>query len=33
MLRWRVQAELTWLKEHPYFLYSFVDHTNLPLLL
>jgi transposase len=30
-LRERVQAELTWLKEHPYFLYSFIEHTNLPL--
>lgn len=30
-LRQRVQAELTWLKEHPYFLYSFIEHTNLPL--
>jgi transposase len=30
-LRRRVQAELTWLKEHPYLLYSFIDHTNLPL--
>ena len=30
-LRERVSAELTWLKEHPYFLYSFIDHTNLPL--
>lgn len=30
-LRGRVSAELTWLKEHPYFLYSFIDHTNLPL--
>ncbi len=33
MLRRRVEAELTWLKEHPYFLYAFIDHTNLPLLL
>lgn len=32
-LRAGVSAELTWLKEHPYFLYSFIDHTNLPLLL
>jgi hypothetical protein len=30
-LRERVSAELTWLKEHPYFLYSFIEHTNLPL--
>lgn len=30
-LRERVQAELTWLKQHPYFLYSFIEHTNLPL--
>jgi transposase len=30
-LRQRVQAELTWLKAHPYFLYSFIEHTNLPL--
>lgn len=30
-LRQHVQAELTWLKEHPYCLYSFIDHTNLPL--
>jgi transposase len=33
VLRRQVQAELTWLQEHPYFLYSFIDHTNLPLLL
>jgi len=32
-LRRRVHAELAWLKEHPFFLYSFIDHTNLPLLL
>ena len=30
-LRRRVTAELTWLKEHPYFLDSFIEHTNLPL--
>lgn len=30
-LRARVSAELTWLKEHPSALYSFIDHTNLPL--
>jgi transposase len=30
-LRERVQGELTWLQEHPYFLYSFIEHTNLPL--
>jgi transposase len=30
-LRERVQAELTWLKQHPYCLYSFIEHTNLPL--
>jgi transposase len=30
-LRDRVHAELTWLKEHPYFLSSFIEHTNLPL--
>ena len=30
-LRQRVQAELTWLKAYPYFLYSFIEHTNLPL--
>jgi transposase len=30
-LRQHVQAELTWLKEHPYFLYSFIRQTNLPL--
>jgi transposase len=30
-LRRRVQAELSWLKEHPYFLHSFIRHTNLPL--
>ncbi len=30
-LRQRVQAELAWLKEHPYSLYSFSEHTNLPL--
>jgi transposase len=30
-LRQRVLNELSWLKEHPYFLYSFIDHTNLPL--
>jgi transposase len=32
-LRRRVTAELTWLKEHPYFLDSFIEHTKLPLLL
>lgn len=32
-LRARVTAELTWLKEHPYCLDSFIEHTNLPLLL
>ncbi len=32
-LRQRVQAELAWLKEHAYFLYAFIEHTNLPLLL
>jgi transposase len=32
-LRERVTAELTWLKAHPYFLDSFIEHTNLPLLL
>jgi len=26
-----VLAELTWLKAHPYFLNSFIEHTNLPL--
>ena len=31
-LRERVSAELSWLKEHPYFLDSFIEHTNLPLL-
>jgi hypothetical protein len=30
-LRARVTAELRWLKEHPYFLNSFIDHTKLPL--
>jgi transposase len=30
-LRERVQAELTWLKQYPYSLYSFIEHTNLPL--
>jgi hypothetical protein len=30
-LRERVSAELTWLKEHAYRLYSFIDHTKLPL--
>jgi transposase len=30
-LRQRVTAELTWLKKHPYFLDSFIEHTNLPL--
>jgi transposase len=30
-LREGVQAELTWLQKHPYFLYSFIEHTNLPL--
>jgi transposase len=30
-LRQRVTAELTWLREHPYFLDSFIEHTNLPL--
>src|SRR5262245_34858227 len=30
-LRRHVQAELAWLKEHPYSLYSFIEHTNLPL--
>jgi transposase len=30
-LRARVTAELTWLKQYPYFLYSFINHTNLPL--
>jgi len=32
-LRQRVTAELAWLKEYPYFLDSFIEHTNLPLLL
>lgn len=32
-LRERVAAELQWLKRHPYFLYSFIDHTSLPLVL
>jgi len=32
-LRERVFAELQWLKNHPYFLYSFIDHTRLPLVL
>src|SRR5262245_26201818 len=32
-LRTRVTAELRWLKEHPYFLDSFIEHTKLPLLL
>ena len=30
-LRARLTAELRWLKEHPYFLDSFIEHTNLPL--
>jgi transposase len=30
-LRAHVLAELNWLKQHPYFLYSFIEHTNLPL--
>jgi transposase len=30
-LRACVQAELTWLKEYPYFLYSFIEQTKLPL--
>jgi transposase-like protein len=32
-LRQHVQAALAWLKEHAYFLYAFIEHTNLPLLL
>jgi hypothetical protein len=32
-LRERVTAELQWLKDHPYFLYKFIRHTNLPLIL
>jgi transposase len=30
-LRERVTAELMWLKQHPYFLDSFIEHTKLPL--
>jgi transposase len=30
-LRERVTTELRWLKHHAYFLYSFINHTNLPL--
>ena len=32
-LRARVNAELAWLKKHAYFLYKFIDHTDLPLVL
>jgi transposase len=32
-LRTQVQAELQWLKKHAYFLYKFIGHTNLPLVL
>lgn len=32
-MRERVNAELGWLKKHAYFLYKFIDHTDLPLLL
>jgi transposase len=32
-LRARVTTELEWLKKHAYFLYKFIDHTNLPLVL
>jgi hypothetical protein len=32
-LRERVSAELTWLKKQSYLLDSFIEHTNLPLLL
>jgi transposase len=32
-LRERVEAELRWLQKHAYFLYSFIDHTDLPLVL
>lgn len=32
-LRERVRAELLWLKRHAYMLYSFIDHTGLPLVL
>ena len=30
-LRERVDAELRWLKDYAYHLYSFIDHTKLPL--
>jgi hypothetical protein len=30
-LRQRGQAERTWLQEQSYFLYAFIEHTNLPL--
>src|SRR5262249_28810412 len=30
-LRERVEAELLWLKRHAYMLYSFIEHTDLPL--
>ncbi len=32
-LRARVNAELRWLKQHPYFLYRFIDNADLPLVL